>query len=268
MAELEGLGRRFGRNPLSREQELEAYERFGVEEHVHDIITELCKLPAARGEFGLGDGIQFSNHKNSLNENEPMEVEGDQLPSTSQPRPDQFCINRIDGNSTTILTTVEYKPPHKLPSATMRIGLRPMDLWKDMVRTNKTSTDQGKKLKHDAERLVCSAIVQEHHVMIQEGLEYSYLTNGLTRVLLRVPRDQPSTLYYLFCDPHSEVTPESDITSQLWKSSVARVLCLCLMAFRSPTRGQEWRNRVHPDLRKWQTSIDHTRSPIPGKELQ
>ncbi|CAG7993032.1 unnamed protein product [Penicillium nalgiovense] len=268
VAELEGLGRRFSRNPLSSEQELEAYERFGVEEHVHDIITELCKLPAAREEFGLGDGIQFSNHKNSLNENEPMEVEENQLPSTSQPRPDQFCINRVDGNSTTILTTVEYKPPHKLPSVTLRMGLRPMDLWKDMVRSNKISTDQEDKLKHNAERLVCSAIVQEYHVMIQEGLEYSYLTNGLTRVLLRVPRDQPSTLYYFFCDPHSETTPEGNITSHLWKSSVARVLCLCLMAFRSPIRGQEWRNRVHPDLHTWQTSLDHTRSQIPGKELQ
>jgi hypothetical protein len=37
--------------------ELEAYERFGVEEHVHDIIAELCKIPAACDEFGLGDGI-------------------------------------------------------------------------------------------------------------------------------------------------------------------------------------------------------------------
>ncbi|KAJ5337313.1 uncharacterized protein N7506_005335 [Penicillium brevicompactum] len=255
VAEIEGLSRRFSRSPLSSEQELEAYERFGVEEHVHDIITELCKLPAAREEFRLGDGIQFSNHKNSLNENEPTEVEANELPSTSQPRPDQFCINRVDGNSTTILTTVEYKPPHKLPSATMRMGLRPMDLWKDMV-------------KHNAERLVCSAISQEYHVMIQEGLEYSYLTNGLTRVLLRVPLDQPSTLYYFLCDPHSEMTPESDIASRLWKSSIARVLCLCLMAFCSPTRGQEWRNRAYPVLHKWETSFDHTRSQIPGKELQ
>ncbi|CAG8293549.1 unnamed protein product, partial [Penicillium salamii] len=268
VAELEGLGRRFARNPLSSEQELEAYERFGVEEHVRDIITELCKLPAACEEFGLGDGIQFSNHKNSLNENEPIEADANQLPSTSHPRPDQFCISRVDGNSTTVLTTVEYKPPHKLPVAAFHIGLRPMDLWKEMVRSNKISTDQEKKSKHNAERLVCSAIVQEYHVMIQEGLQYSYLTNGLSRVLLRVPHDQPSTLYYFFCDPHNEVTPESDITSQLWKSSVARVLCLCLMAFRSPNRGQEWRNRVHPDLHTWQTSFNHTRSQIPGKELQ
>jgi hypothetical protein len=95
-----------------------------------------------------------------------------------------------------------------------------------MVRSNKIPTDQEAKLKHNAERLVCSALVQEYHLMIQEGLEYSYLTNGLTRVLRRDPRDQPSSLYYSFCDPHSEVTRESDITSQPWKTSVARLLCL------------------------------------------
>ncbi|QQK44821.1 Protein kinase-like domain [Penicillium digitatum] len=200
MAELEGFGRRFAHDPLSSEKQLEAYERFGVEEHVHDIISELCKLPAAREEFALRDGIHFSNHKNSMSENKPMEDESEdeanELPSIRQPRPDQFCISRIDGTSTTILTTVEYKPPHKLPSATFRMGLRPMDLWKDVVRSNKVPTDQEEKLKYSATRLVCSAIVQEYHVMIQERLEYSYLTNGLTRVLLRVPRDQPSSFYY------------------------------------------------------------------------
>ncbi|KAJ5742397.1 uncharacterized protein N7511_011416 [Penicillium nucicola] len=268
VAQLEGLGCRFARKPVSSEQELEAYERFGVEEHVHDIINELCSVPAAREEFGLGDGIEFSNHTNSLNRNDPIEVDASQLPSTSHPRPDQFCINRVDGHSTTVLTTVEYKPPHKLSLAALRMGLRPMDLWKDMVRSNKLPTDQEAKMKYNAERLVCSAVVQEYHVMIQEGLEYSYLTNGLSRVLLRVPRDQPSTLYYFFCDPHREVNPANDVTSQLWKSTVARVLCLCLMAFGSPNREQEWRNRVHPSLYKWQTSFDHARSQVPGKELQ
>jgi hypothetical protein len=55
--ELQGLGRRLCRKPISCEQELEAYERFAVEEHVHDIVTELCKLPAARDELCLRDGI-------------------------------------------------------------------------------------------------------------------------------------------------------------------------------------------------------------------
>ncbi|KAJ5544138.1 hypothetical protein N7494_005417 [Penicillium frequentans] len=244
LPELEGLGRRFARKPLSSEQDLEAYERFGVEEHVHDIISELCKLPAACDEFGLGDGIQFSNHTNSLSRNVTFEADTSQPLSTPNPRPDQFCIHRVDGNTNTLLTTVEYKPHHKLPDATFRMGLRPMDLWKKMVRSNKIPTEHDAKLRYNAERLVCSAIVQEYHVMIQEGLEYSYLTNGITRVLLRVPQDEPTTLYYFFCDPHNEVNAGGDITSHLWKTSVARVLCLCLMAFRSPVRGQEWRNRI------------------------
>jgi hypothetical protein len=57
LPELEGLGRRFTRKPLSSEQDLEAYKRFRVEEHIHDIVAELCKIPAACAEFGLGDGI-------------------------------------------------------------------------------------------------------------------------------------------------------------------------------------------------------------------
>ncbi|KAJ5852484.1 uncharacterized protein N7529_011869 [Penicillium soppii] len=60
-----------------------------------------------------------------------------------------------------------------------------MDLWKN-IGSNKIPTDHEEKLKYNAEQLVCSADVQEYNVMIQEGLEYSYVTNGIARVLLRV----------------------------------------------------------------------------------
>ena len=164
--ELEGLGRRLGRKPMSSEQDLEAYERFAVEEHVNDIITELCKIPAAREEFGLGDGVQFSNHTNSLNDNDAIEADTNQPSSVHHLRPDQFCIHRVDGRSTTLLTTVEYKPHHKLPVATLRMGLRPMNLWKEIVKSNKIPTDKDAKIRYNAERLVCSTLVQEYHVMI------------------------------------------------------------------------------------------------------
>lgn len=143
-----------------------------------------------------------------------------------------------------------------------------MDLWKTMVRSNKIPTDQDAKLIYNAEGLACSAVVQEYHAMLEGGCEYSYVTNGVARILLRVPHDEPITLYYYFCDPHSEVDTVGDLTSHLSKTSVAKVLCLCLMAFRSPTRGQEWRNRWRPDLHTWQTSFEHARSQISSKELQ
>ncbi|KAL4954944.1 hypothetical protein BDW69DRAFT_130840 [Aspergillus filifer] len=247
------------------EEELRHYERLAVEDHVRDIITELCKLPAAREEFVLGDGIQFSSHTNSLNETEAISSQPSSIPD---PKPDQYCIHRVDGNVPTVITSVEYKPPHKLPVATLRMGLHPMDLWKAMVKSNKIPTSPEAKSKFNAERLACSAIVQEYHVMIQEGLEYSYVTNGIARVLLRVPQDNPSTLYYFFCDPNSELDLEVDHTSLLLRTSVARTLCLCLLAFRSPTRSQEWRESARKGLGIWKTSFNHTYSQIPEAERQ
>ena len=44
MIVLEGMGRRFARQPISSEQGLQTYERIAEEEDVHDIYTELCKL--------------------------------------------------------------------------------------------------------------------------------------------------------------------------------------------------------------------------------
>ncbi|KAG0161210.1 hypothetical protein PDIDSM_8744 [Penicillium digitatum] len=250
------------------EQELEAYERLAVEKHVYHIIAELCKIPAACEEFGLGHGIRLSNHTNSLTENTAIETDTSQPSSTYHPRPDQIYIHRADGITETILTTVEYKPPHKLPVAALRTGLRPMNLWNDLVRSNKIPTNQEAKLRYNAARLSCSALVQEYHVMIQEGLEFSYVTNGIARVLLRVPYDNPSTLEYFLCDPNSEIISEDGDFFQQPRTSVARTLCLCLMAFRSPIRDQEWRNSVRPRLRTWETSFNHARSQLSNTELE
>ncbi|CAG8095457.1 unnamed protein product [Penicillium olsonii] len=259
---LEEDARRLGLRPISSEQGLENYERTAVEDHVRDIIAELSKIDGARAEFGLGDGIWFDNHTNSFDPHRARETNADQPSDIRQPRPDQFCVHRVDGSTNTLLTTVEYKPPHKLPVEALRVGLRDMDLWQYLVRSNKIPTDHEEKLRYNAERLVCSAIVQEYHVMIQEGLEYSYVTNGVARVLLRVPYEDPSTLYYFFCDPNSEQGPSEP------KTSVARVLCLCLMAFLSPIRDHEWRNSARSRLPLWSTSFDHARSQIPEGVMQ
>ncbi|KAG0152947.1 hypothetical protein PDIDSM_1906 [Penicillium digitatum] len=214
--------RRFGLRPISSEQDLENYEQIAVEDHVRDIIAELCKIDAARDEFGLGDGIRFDHHTNFFNPQGGSEANANQPSGIHNPRPDQSCIHRVNGNTDTLLTTVEYKPPHKLSVEALR----------------------------------------QYHVMIQEGLEYSYVTNGVARVLLRVPYDDPSTLYYFFCDPNSEQSPQEP------KTSIARVLCLYLMAFHSPVRDQEWRNTVRSRLHLWTTSFDHARSQIPKEVLQ
>ncbi|EDN06589.1 predicted protein, partial [Histoplasma mississippiense (nom. inval.)] len=67
---LNELGRRYSSRKLRSEKDLEHYERTAVEDHVHDIIAELCKIPDARERFRLGDGILFENHGNILQTSE------------------------------------------------------------------------------------------------------------------------------------------------------------------------------------------------------
>ncbi|KAL4775444.1 hypothetical protein BDW60DRAFT_143567 [Aspergillus nidulans var. acristatus] len=265
---LEGLGQRFGERDISSEQDLESYERFGVENYVHDIIVELCRNPAARDQFGLGDGVKFDNHANALDQ---TEVDPSLLtePSTHRrSRPDQFCIRRVDGERNTLLTTVEYKPPHKLSVENLRAGLREMNFWEEVVRPDSIPTEEPAKLRYNAAWLTGSAITQEYHVMIQEGVEYSYLTNGFALVLLRVPHDEPGTLYYHLCEPNMEVDLNDDQSFDQPLTAIARVLCLYLMSFGAPIRDQTWRNEAQNRLPVWKTSFDHTRSQIPERELQ
>lgn len=160
-----------------------------------------------------------------------------------------YSIHRMDGNRSTLLTKVEYKPPHKLSAANLRLGLRPMDFWREVVQPDCVPTEEPEKSRDNAARLVGSAIVQEFHVMIQEGLEYSYLMNGLMDVQLWVPYDDPTTLYYDLGDPSmygntGAGPPRTPMTR------IERTLCLCLMSFRTFLRDQAWRNAAKDNLPK------------------
>ncbi|PYH67158.1 uncharacterized protein BO88DRAFT_466581 [Aspergillus vadensis CBS 113365] len=262
---LKGFGEEFKKRAIISEQDLQSYERFGVENHVRDIIAELCRIRAAREEFQLGNGIQFDNHANAL---DAVDADQSKTDKSANSRPDQYCIHRVDGDKNTTIMTVEYKPPHKLSVENLRAGLRQMQFWDEVVRPDSVPTEGPEKLRYNAAWLSGSAVVQEYHVMLQEGLEYSYLTNGFALVLLRVPYDNPGTLYYHLCEPNMEVNPDDELGSlQQPLTAVARVLCLCLMSFRSQYRDQEWRNATKK-LPKWKTSFDHTRFQIPESELQ
>ncbi|BCR83053.1 uncharacterized protein ACHE_10455A [Aspergillus chevalieri] len=242
---LEYEGQNVKERPISSERDLEGYERSAVENHVRNIIAELCKIPAARDEFRLGDGVQFDSHANSL------DLQTNQPSRSGSSRPDQYCIHRIDDGTSTLLTTVEYKPPHKLPVESLRRGLKSMDFWEQVVKAHSVPNTEDEK----AERVVGSVIAQEYHVMIQEGLEYSYVTNGLALILLRVPYEDPGTLYYHLCEPNEEVNPEDEQSFLQPATAIARVLCLCLMSFRSRPRSQQWRNEADAQLPIWKSSF-------------
>ncbi|KAK9369507.1 hypothetical protein V1509DRAFT_638641 [Lipomyces kononenkoae] len=259
---LEDRGRR--RDPLSTERDVEIYERASVEWNVSDVIAQLSKIPKAQEEFKLKDGIKFESPDFALS---PVASDKDEKSTLGRAVPES-CIYRVDGSTNTIFATVEYKPPHKLSVANLRAGLRPMNFWEEIVQRPSTPTDPNEKLRYNAEQLTGSALAQEYHVMIHEGLNYSYITTGLALVMLHVRSDDPSTLYYYLCEPNSDVgLADDDQSLRLSSTAIARVLCLCLMSLRSGgARKQNWRNQTIENLHTWSTDLDYIWSQIPEGE--
>ncbi|KAK2748514.1 hypothetical protein FQN57_000647 [Myotisia sp. PD_48] len=269
LAVIEEIGRKY-RRPLGSEKDLEFHERLAVEQHVHDVIAELCKIPEARTEFSLGEGVQFENHANTIDDDgDGTKLLLDDPESTAQRAfPDQFCVHRLDDGVSTLLTTVEYKPPHKLPVEFVRVALRPMNLWEEVVQRETIPNEKNEKLIYNAELLTASTLVQEYHVMITEGLEFSYVTNGLAYVLLYIQEDEPNILYYCLCEPSMDITSKDDPIVQQSKTAIARVLSLCLMSCSSSPRNHEWRHNAMNQLPRWETDLNYERAQISDTELR
>ena len=268
---LKEAGRTLCRTPISSEKRLEFIEESGKNTRVHDIIDALCQVPAARRDFSLGVSVRFDSHSNAL---EPdTTTHGGQSSSelsisTRRKQPDSFCIYREDEEKTRLLLTAEYKPPHKLSVETLCAGLRPMKLWEEVVNSETIPTEEGERLRHNATKLACAAVVQEYHVMIQTGLAYSFLSTGIALVLLYVPHDQPTTLYYRLCVPNRDVDMQDNDSILRPTTAVARILCLCLMSCRTPVRSNAWRVAVEEQSHRWETDFEYTRSQIPDAELR
>ncbi|QUC21863.1 uncharacterized protein UV8b_06104 [Ustilaginoidea virens] len=264
---LEGFQEEVMAKAISCEQDLLIYDRLTRENRIRDVVSQLCKIPAARQELQLGDGIEFASHASPA-ETETLTSEASGgLPTITKPLPDVFSISKVNGEDCKVISTCEQKPPHKLSVETIRMGLRPMNLWQEMVKSNKIPTDPTEKMKYDAARLVCSAIVQEYHVMISLGLEYSYLTNGPhADVMLWVPYDDPSTLHFHLAEPSKQGYISVGNTINQPTTSVTGILCLLMMSLRSRPRGNQWRAWARSQLKGWRTSFDYAHRVPPSPD--
>jgi hypothetical protein len=259
---LEDLGRLLCRRPLASEKDLESCQRFAVEERVVDVISQLLDIPHARQSFGLGNGVEFENHTNTLSDNAEEVLQRTQ----QRPRTDQICVYRSLDDRRSLSFIVEYKPPHKLSVEYIRAGLRSMNLWEDVIQRRTIPNDPGEKLNYNADRLTGAAITQTFEYMIENGLEYSYMTNGEAFIFLHVREDDPTTVYYYLAEPNREADEQDTTGFRYPFTAVGRVLGFCLMAVRSAARNQAWRDRAAEKLHKWNEEFEDVVHDIPSSE--
>ncbi|CAJ2500638.1 Uu.00g034910.m01.CDS01 [Anthostomella pinea] len=263
---LYGLGQRISNRRISNEKALEYFLHTSVEDPVRLVVDQLKAVEEVRRAFGIGDGIVFENHPNALSDiADEVRQAATTLPQTpdqgrgpSQIRPGQICVHRSDERpqERTMPYVSEYKAPHKLTAPHLRVGLRPMDIYKEVVnrKTIPTAADPEGRFQYHSERLTASALTQTYHYMIEGGLEYGLLTTGEAIVFLKVDWQDPETLYYHLAEPGPEVADHpTDFHS-------------CTAVGEARTHRQNEREQAIRGLKRWAEDFETTLRSIPKDE--
>ena len=300
---IEDQGRLHCNIRIANEASLRNYQKAALEVHVADIINRLSEAVQDPNEFELGEGIVFENDPNSLSDiaeevQDRLHIQTPRTPPVAQPydssdletgsdpevvrnRADQYCIYRdIDGKRE-LLFLVEYKPPHKLSINNLMMGFREMNLQEEVIDrvdipnpipTNETdgipATDEAiaARLQYNADKVIMAVATQTFHYMIENGLEYSYITSGEAFVFLHIGENDPTTLYYRVTVPGDEIS-EDDASFPYSQTAIGQVMSLCLMAFKSEQRNHKWRRDAKKQLKKHpMVSLDTVQLETPASE--
>ncbi|KFA60066.1 hypothetical protein S40285_09152 [Stachybotrys chlorohalonatus IBT 40285] len=210
-------------------------------------MDQLKQVNDVTSLFAVENGLVFENHPHALSDT-AEEVVAQKAPSTpprtpdhgpnlNQLRPDQICIYRFDNavsSRHTMVYVSEYKPPHKLTAPHLCLGLRPMDIYKDIVnrKTIPASVEPKALFQYHADKLVVSATTQTYHYMIEGGLEYGLLITDEAIVFLKIDWEGPETLYYHLAKPG----PEAPVQPEHFHvyTAVGQYLAFTLMALGPP----------------------------------
>ena len=278
----EELGRDLGLRKIASEADLQSYERTALETMVTRVINQLCEIETAQAQFNLEQGISFENHVNALSDvaeevqqylnirtprasPEPVSSsESETEKKRKKTRADQFCVYRNVEDVRKLLFLVEYKPPHKISKDNLQAGFRPMDI-EETLRMATIPTELEAKLQYNADQLIAAVATQTFHYMIENGLEYSYITTGETFVFLRIKEDDPTTLYYHLAVPGDEID-DQELDFLLSQTAISQVISLCLMAFGSEQRDQRWIRNAMSKLEKYQVDYEAILHQIPPTE--
>jgi len=283
LAFVEGLGMRVASRKIASEGDLANLQRDTIETPVASIIGHLQSLDTVQDEFTLGDGIFFDNHPNSLSdaaeevsqrlENLQPFTPSHSIPSFSGLRADQICVYTAAEDDYTLRRlafVVEYKAPHKLNLASLRFGLREMEVKSVIDCGSVPSAKEPEHFQYHADRLVASVVTQTFSYMIQGGTQYGYITTGEAFVFLHIRLDDPRTVYYHLAEPGSDVIAQKEASSLkeaspdfVHRTAVSQVLAFSLLSLESATRNQRWRQDAIDTLATWKVDYEAILRAIP-----
>ncbi|KAF2245095.1 hypothetical protein BU26DRAFT_533212 [Trematosphaeria pertusa] len=288
---LQQNGEMVRRRMMSSELDLHYFERLTVHEHVSLIVSKLYEQDEElRQAFKLEGSVDFENHANTLSSAPELDQSGprpshsalirargqsfdSQPPATPTPastptptlRPlaDQFCVYNSGAHKRIPALIMEYKPPHKLTLGTIYEGLEEFNLEDVQLKGKNEEPKQRQR------RLVAATITQVFSYMIRSGLEFGCVCIGEATIFLRVPEEDPSTVYFYLSVPKGDVgdstgwTTDGDQDNRLHLTAVGQMLAFTLQSLRKVQRPNDWRASALKQLQTWDIVYNEFVAAVP-----
>ena len=142
---------------------------------------------------------------------------------------------------------------HKLTKESLRAALRDRTTCHRCAKRIKDTYRANAKFLHLAQHLGSMAATQTYY-SVERGMHTWLYCHWRSGCVLRIEEEDPPRLLYYLTKPTLDAKPE-DNTFDRSKTSVARLLKFCLMAFKSPPRSQDWIRNVKDRVLEWY--VDH-----------
>ncbi|EFW99088.1 hypothetical protein CMQ_5509 [Grosmannia clavigera kw1407] len=256
---LQGMGNRLSKRPVQDEASLLFIQNNAIEDPVRLILSKLNDFHPERYGLAIPEQVDFQTTASRLRDPTDMR---DTVERDARLRTDQICVYR-NSRQKDIAYVIEYKAPHKLHTAHLEQGLRPMNIFEEVVNKQTIPTTEPDKFKHYAELLSAAAIAQTYHYMLEAGLEYGYLTNGDAIVFLEIDWADPKMLRYHLARPSREATEDQE---PAWGNAVCQVLAFTIMALQSGYHGNNERVAAAAKCEKWEVDFNYILDKIIKEE--
>lgn len=161
------------------------------------------------------------------------------------------------------LFVVEYKAAHKVDNDAVRNVLRSTraeTLMEDTIRSL-----NGKRISTEPppnEVDIAKILTQAFDYMVDYGLQYGYVSTGLSLIFLYLDPREPTTVYYHLEQPKTDVT--STDRAGLKHTAVASMLTFVNLSLGGKYMKQSWKKQAKDDLRRWPEPYDDMAGPSSG----
>ena len=223
--------------------------------------------PESMRVLRTGNQPQRSTQSKEVQPSDPADISTADANLSGFARADQFCVYNVSRSRQAPSQRVpafliEFKAPHELTLGHIIEGLHDMKL-EHIVQNRKQDCFR---------RIIAAVITQAFSYMVRAGLEYGCICTGEACIFLRIP-DDPRLVYYYLSVPKADVgeetgwTPDGGGENRLHLTAVGQMLAFTLLALKTPSRGQQWRNNAAAQLKRWEIAWEDLLSQIPKDKL-